>query len=167
MAEPKKYRHKSTGVEMWAVQYGLPGKLMGDSTSGIASFLLGVDTDTRVVIENERMLDVVVPIPSRWDVSRGIADIFCLDLGSKEKFSLELGDWLGRHNDGTLVKISGSKFEKSYTQVAASREELEMEELVTLIYSSFPYLEGEIYMAMARRTAKDVIAAGWSRQGSS
>lgn len=151
-------RSLERGYKIEAVQYTLPDKSWQhhNAISHLAAFVLDMDVDERITIENERLLDIIRPIEKEWKPQAGIATVEIIDPTTGHKHKVLLNDWIGRH-EGEILVFSPKDMSKYYTPVD------KFDELAELVYQHFPW-EGETYQAVAERVAGEIIQAGWSRE---
>lgn len=153
-----RYRRKSDGAVVEAVQYNLAG-----AVSKIAAFVLKMDVDDHITVANEHLLDVVRPVHDAWNPNSGVATIHVVDPGTGFIFPMLLNEWLARCDNGALLTIKPNAFIRDYEKIQPEAPKSEYDELADVIYESFATLEGELYQALAERAASAVIKAGWKR----
>jgi len=119
MVYGRRYRNrKNRSFEIEAVRYGTwDARWYDEATTDVAKFVLGLDVNTRTSILNERMLDVVRPLPKEWNPKRGRADISIFDRGNGISHLASLGDWILRFPDKSLGVCSPEAFRRGYEDI--------------------------------------------------
>lgn len=130
----------------------------------VAQFMLGLDTESRVSVSNEHIMDVVQPVPERWTPEHMVADIRVANWAKGTTYQVRLGDWILRDDKGEIFHVGNGEFRVKY------EEHLEYitprtvhDDLSDLIYAHMPW-EGDIYRAAAARMATSIMTAGWSKR---
>jgi hypothetical protein len=161
---PKKYRRLADGHIFEGVQHVLPPQSFqrDNPISLLGAFVLGLDVNSSVTIENERILDVVHPVTSEWNLRTGMATVEIIDPNTGLHHYVRVNDWVMRHRDDKrgdfLLFVKPDAFDSSWAEIN------EFDELANLVYDAFPW-EGETYQAVAETVATAVIRTGWSRKG--
>lgn len=172
MSNEQKYRRKFDGAIVTAFQYG-EGKPWDEQTlSRLAAFVTGVDVDRHTSMDAERVLDVIKPVLTDWDATRGRTPIEVADVSSHSTSTIDLGDWVVKPNRGPLVFVSKKEFPEQYEPVRVSGDgqymsevELQAEELSDFIYDKcMKHLDGELYQALAENIANKLVKAGWRKE---
>ncbi len=162
MHKAQKYRRIKDGLIIEAVQYQPPWKDNAGITK-VASFILGIDTDRRVAVPNEDILDVVRPLTHLWHVGTGVGTIEIIDPTHGIWFHVQSGDWIGRTKELVLMVINSEIFSMEYEEAPPEVLKSDFDLLSDLIYDNFPW-EGERYQAVAEQVAAVIIGTGWSRK---
>jgi hypothetical protein len=165
LSNGKLYRRKDDHQKVYrAVRYGNDNRSWDtECTSRIAKFVLGLDVDTRVVLENERVMDVVQPIQDTWNPAHWVADIEVADWPRGARYKMSLGDWLIKDEQGVLAHVKPLEFVQQYERVPkVDVRYTQFNELSDLIYKNFPW-EGETYQAVAENVASEIMNSGWSK----
>lgn len=166
MVEVKKYRRVEDGLTVSAIQYDLPHRRINqDAVSTIARFVLNMDVNRVTTVSNEHILDVVRPVPDRWNPLEGVATISIVDPRTGHSLWVELFDWLCRTSDGDLMVVNPAEFNQKYTEILPKKVRTEVEELRSVIKSIIGPLDGQVYQNLADDLAKGIMRAGWSRSG--
>ena len=180
--EIKKYRRRADSVIFEGIQY-----TQGTQPGAIASFVLNVDVDSRVTIQNERMLDVVRPLFTEWDMDRGYLPLQVLDPVSKLPFRLNINDWIvrsvqkipspkgyisatpGRDDlSAALLFVKPDVFHRDYAELSKHEEEEIRAGLKDLVFEGMKVnIETAEYRHhdLAEGIVDVIIAAGWTRKG--
>jgi hypothetical protein len=159
MNKPRKYRRLEDGHVFEAVQYTLSRDESWqhhNAITQVANFILNIDTDQKVGISNERILDVVHPIADRWQPQKGLATIEIIDPYLGREHQVELNDWICRHSSDWLVFMKPAAFEKRFVDLEV------FESLANLIYENLP--EKEAYKEAVEKSATSIIRAGWAHR---
>lgn len=97
-----------------AIRYGdASGYWIPNAPVMLASFVLGLDVDTRTTSLNEHMLDVVRPMSNTWDPPKK-ADVTLVDKKHGTQMLVRLGDLVVRLDNGRLGVIKHEVFEPTY-----------------------------------------------------
>lgn len=126
------------------VRYGDEfGNLDSEAIKRIAAFVLGVDPEKGVTLENEHIMDIVSPLSDTWNPAKGVADILVSPPSGNKDLVMHLGDWLVRERYGiepagdTLYVLTHkeflSDFMSQYTPVVDRSKETFESELASLI----------------------------------
>lgn len=114
-----------------AIRYGsLIGEYVDSAIPAMVSFVLGSDVETSVTIENEHMLDVVLPLRDEWDLEGGMqkAPIMVFIPGRVERLRMELGDILinlnGRQGTWAVVKNLDYNHAETVTKTTTIEQDL-------------------------------------------
>jgi len=148
------------------VQYGnADGSWNVNAVHQLADFLLGLDVNNGVTVDNERMLDVVRPVAKRWKPEQNLADVDIYDHAHKSLCRLHLGDWVMRDSNTYHTYIEGWALSEHYEEILPEPvvETDLVEELANLIYMRMPW-EGETYQAVADSLATTIVSEGWTKE---
>jgi hypothetical protein len=171
MTTAQKYRRTFDGSIVDAFQYGEDEPWTNDAVTKVVEFVTGIDVENHTGIANERVLDVVVPILTDWDASAGKAPIMVADTKTKTSERVDLGDWIIKLEDGSLVFAKHNVFLKTYEPVKLlpsgtyrTYKEMEIEELATFLYKdAFAEYEMDFPEGIAHLVAPKIISAGWRK----
>lgn len=165
VSAPTKYRRKDDPDKIYtAVCYGNEGRTWDqECVARIAKFVLGIDTATRLTLENERIWDVVRPVESRWNPNNWLADIQVADWPRGTTFQLAIGDWLLKDELGILSFVKPLEFSQNFEPVLPVKvEATEIDELSKIVLSHIPWQDG-VWKEAAQKIAEDIINSGWSK----
>lgn len=159
-----KYRRTDDHSKVYtAVRYGNEDRSWDEScVPRVAKFVLGIDSETRVTLKNERIMDVVRPIEKTWDPKNWMADIEVADWVQGQRYRVRLGDWLVKDTSGQLHLVTSEAFSTDYEEiVATSALRNDYDKLVDSIQDCLPW--GPSDKKLARRIADVVVSSGWKK----
>lgn len=125
----------------------------------IVTFVLDLNVDRQLTIDNERILDVVRPVYS----SHPYPSFSIAQPPPQGSFLIAPYEWLVRDN-GRLRVIKDLYFNENYMEVSPELPKTEFDELYDLIYDTLLPLEGEVYQTLAQNLASEIIRAGWFKK---
>jgi hypothetical protein len=165
MIEQRLVRHVRNGIIFEAIHYGHEdGTWTKDCITKVAAFVIGLDPDVHATVENERMLDLVLPLIAEFDIPMGKTPIEVADPDTGLIFRVELGDWILKNPYTSLVIVKPEVLKTEYVDVAKKAEsKSENDVLADLIYSVLPY-KGDIAISLSKQIAETVITNGWSKK---
>ncbi len=164
MSEVVLVRRKRDGLYFDALQYGVPETRWDpDWLAQVASFVLGLrDVNKSTAVPNERILDVVRPVMTKFDPAAGVATIQIVDSFSGIQREIELGDWLLKRDQEPLATFRGYLWDEFERPTPENVADTETQELGRFIEKLRPYPEN-ILPDKAKDMASKIISAGWRR----
>lgn len=165
MIEQQLVRRVSDGIIFEAIRYGHEdGTWTKDCITKVARFVIGLDPNVKTTVENERMLDVVLPLIAEFDIPMGKAPIEVAEPDTGLIFRVELGDWILKNPNTSLIFVKPYAFESDFINVVKqAKSKTDNDVLADLIYSALPY-KGDIAVSLSKHIAETVLTNGWSKK---
>lgn len=163
LERPRKFRKRDDhNFIVEAIRYGtVDSKWHPDAAMKVARFVIGINDD-HVTVSNERMLDVVRPVLSRWDPTKGIADIDVIDLSVGLGYTVKLGSWISKLEDGRLLISTPTAFRRDFEdQPEDAKADLDL--LSSEIMSILKWDPSQTLAALA--LAEELLTRGWRKEG--